>query len=242
MFKTVVKSELSGILRDKMNIFFVFFPVIIGVIGYYVIPIIEESVAPTNPVAKIVAMFMIIMTGYIFGAVTAFTLLDDRDDNVLMSLKITPVSVRFYVVLKMIITYVFGLFATILLIYATRFLPDSTFGSIFLISLVAALQGPFLALMVNSFARNKVEGFVIMKTSGLILLLPVLVFFVFTWKEVFLIFSPSFWPARMIQMEMLPIYNDQLTFTFLVYFFAGIVYNIFASWLLFKLFAKKANI
>ncbi len=242
MFKTVIKSELSNIFRDRMNVFFVLFPVILGVIGYYTIPMIEESVAPTNPIASIVAMFMILMTGYIFGAVTAFTLLDDRDDNVLISLKITPVSVRFYVFLKLVITYIFGFIASVLLIYATNFLPDSSFGTIIMIASISALQGPFLALLVNSLARNKVEGFVMMKTSGLILILPILVFFVFDWKELFLIVSPSFWSARMIQMELLPMYNDQLPFTFIVYFIGGIVFNILFSWLFFKLFIKKANI
>lgn len=240
MFRTVIKSELKGIVRDKMNLFFVFFPVLLGLIGYYVIPVIEKGVQPGNPAPQIVAMMMILMTGYIFGAVTGFTLLDDRDDNVLISLKITPVSVRFYVVLKLLISYVFGVFATVLLIYATGFLPGAPFGNVVLISLVGALQGPAIALIVNSFAKNKVEGFVIMKTSGLILIVPVLVFFVQTWKEVFLVFVPGFWPARLIQMELLPTINTN--FTFLVYFLAGVVYNVLFAALMMKLFTKKANI
>ena len=223
-----------------MNLFFVFFPVILGVIGYFIIPIVQDSVAPGNPTPQIVAMFLILITGYIFGAVTAFTLLDDRDDNVLMSLKITPISVRLYVVLKLIISYIFGIFATVLLIYATGFLPNASFGNIVMISLIGALQGPSVALIVNSFAKNKVEGFVIMKMSGLLLMIPVLVFFIFNWQEVFLIFAPGFWPGRLIQMELLPQYD--VNFTFTVYFIIGILYNIFVSWLLFKLYAKKANI
>jgi len=240
MFKTVLKSELKGIIRDRMNIFFVLFPIILGVIGYYIIPIIEDSVQPGNPTPQIVAMFMILMTSYIFGAITAFTLLDDRDDYVLMSLKITPISVRLYVVIKLVISYIFGFLATLLLTYATGFLPGTSFGNIILISLVGALQAPALALIVNSFARNKVEGFVIMKTSGLILILPVIAFFIQTWQEVFLIFSPGFWPARMIQMELLP--TIDVNFTFMVYFFAGMIYNVLFSFLLMKLYTKKANI
>jgi len=240
MFNTVFKNELKGIIRDRMNLFFVFFPVILGVIGYFIIPIVQDSVAPGNPTPQIVAMFLILITGYIFGAVTAFTLLDDRDDNVLMSLKITPISVRLYVVLKLIISYIFGIFATVLLIYATGFLPNASFGNIVMISLIGALQGPSVALIVNSFAKNKVEGFVIMKMSGLLLMIPVLVFFIFNWQEVFLIFAPGFWPGRLIQMELLPQYD--VNFTFNVYFIIGILYNIFVSWLLFKLYAKKANI
>jgi len=240
MFKTVIKSELKGIVRDKMNIFFVFFPVILGAIGYFIIPIIEDNVQAGNPTPQIVAMFMILMTGYIFGAVTAFTLLDDRDDNVLMSLKITPVSVRLYVVMKLVLSYIFGIFATIILIYATGFLPNTSIGNIILIALVGALQAPAIALIVNSLARNKVEGFIVMKTSGLILILPVLVFFIQSWQEVFLVFSPGFWPARMIQMELLP--TIDVNFTFIVYFFAGMVYNILFAFLLMKLYVKKANL
>ena len=240
MFKTVFKSEIKGILRDRMTLFFIFFPIILGAIGYFVIPVIEDSVTPGNPTPQIVAMFIILITSYIFGAVTGFTLLDDRDDNVLISLKITPVSVRLYVVLKLVFSYLFGIIATLLLVYATGFLPGTSFGKILLISIVASLQGPAIALIVNSFAKNKVEGFVIMKMSGLILMLPVLVFFVYSWKEVFLVFSPGFWPARLVQMELLP--TIDVNFTFLVYFFAGMVYNILFSWLLLKLYEKKANI
>jgi len=240
MFKTVVKSELKSIIRDKMNIFFALFPIVLGILGYYVIPIIEDSVVPGNPTPQIVAMFLILMTGYIFGAITAFTLLDDRDDNVLMSLKITPISVKLYVVIKLIVSYIFGAFATLVLILATGFLKGSSAGTIIMISLIGALQAPSVALIVNSFARNKVEGFVIMKLSGLILILPVLAFFIQTWKEVFLVFAPGFWPARLIQMELLP--QIDVNFTFAVYFIIGIVYNILFSALLFKLYSKKANI
>ena len=75
MIKTVIKSELKNIFRDKMNVFFVFYPIILGGILYYIIPIIEDSVPPGNPTPEIIIMIMILMIGYIFGAITAFTLL-----------------------------------------------------------------------------------------------------------------------------------------------------------------------
>ncbi|OQX93817.1 MAG: hypothetical protein B6I17_01105 [Tenericutes bacterium 4572_104] len=240
MIKTVIKSELKNIFRDKMNVFFVFFPIILGGILYYIIPIIEDSVPPGNPTPEIIIMIMILMIGYIFGAITAFTLLDDKDDGVLMSLKITPISVRFYIILKLIISYIFGVLATIILIYITNFLPNVNFIKIILISLLSALSGPLITLIVCSLARNKVEGFVIMKLTGVILILPTLVFFVFDWKEIFLLFSPESWPARLIQMEMLPMI--EVNFSFGVYFVLGVVFNMFFLLLLFKLYIKKANI
>jgi fluoroquinolone transport system permease protein len=245
MFKTVLKSELRNITRDKMYIFFFIFPVIMGLIGYFLIPYIKDNVAPGNPAPQIVAMFLILMTGYIFGAITGFTILDDKDDNVLMSLKITPISVRFYVILKLIMSYIFGFIATLLLVVVTDFLPGASFFSLLLISAIGALQGPGLALIVNSFSKNKVEGFVIMKLSGLLLMVPVLAFFIQGWEEIFLIITPGFWPGRMIHIEMMDIGMlpyVETNFTFIVYFIVGVVYNMGFLTLLMKLHNKKANI
>ncbi|MBI9009306.1 MAG: hypothetical protein JEZ05_04670 [Tenericutes bacterium] len=240
MLKTVLKAELRNISRDKMYIFFFVFPFVLGIAGYFLIPYIEEQTAPGNPAAQIVAMFLILMTGYIFGAVTGFTLLDDKDDNVLMSLKITPIDVRAYVILKLVISYIFGFIATLILTLTTNFLPDTSFWNILLIASIGAMQGPGVAMIVNSFAKNKVEGFVIMKMSGLLLIVPVLAFFIANWQEVFLIFAPGFWPGRMIQMEILPTIDTN--FTFIIYFIFGVIYNMVFLTLLMKFYAKRANL
>lgn len=245
MLKTVLLSELRNIRRDKMYIFFGLFPIIMGLLGYFLVPYIEDSVAPGNPAPQIVAMFLILITGYIFGAVTGFTLLDDKDDNVLMSLKITPISVKVYVILKLIISYIFGFVAMLILVLVTNFLPGASFWSLLLISAVGALQGPAVALIVNSFAKNKVEGFVVMKMSGLLLIVPVLTFFIFDWQEVFLVFAPGFWPGRMIQIEMMEagmLPQNDINFTFVVYFIFGIIYNLLFLSLLMKLYSKKTNL
>jgi fluoroquinolone transport system permease protein len=180
------------------------------------------------------------MTGFIFGALTAFTLLDDKDDDVLLSLKVTPISVKVYVLVKLMISFIFGFIATLVITLATNFLPGSSFWIILLISFLGALQAPGVALIVNSFSSNKVEGFVIMKMSALILVFPVLAFFVQSWQEVFLVFAPGFWSARMIQIELLP--TIDVNFTLMVYFIFGVIYNIIFVTLFMKLYSRKANL
>ena len=239
MFFTIVKNELKNIVRDPMYLFFAVYPFIFGAIGYFTIDLIN------NPTVKaMVVMLLIVMTSYVYGAVTGFTLLDDKDDKVLLSLKITPISTRMYVFVKLLIGYVFGLVATIIVVYATGFLSDSSFGFILLIAIVSSIQAPFLALVVNSFASNKVEGFVVMKGTGLTLILPAVAFWLTDWKEFFLIIAPGFWPARMIQMELLPtvISGIEYNFTSITYFIIGMAYNLLIATLLFKLYSKKSNL
>jgi fluoroquinolone transport system permease protein len=240
MLKTIVKAELKNISRDRMYLFFGVYPIILGVAGYFLIPYLKNTVEPGNILPEIVAMLLILMTGYIFGALTAFTLLDDKDDNVLMSLKITPVSVKLYVAIKLFISFVFGFISTLVIILATNFLPDSSFWVILMISFVGALQAPGVALIVNSFSDNKVEGFVIMKMSALILAFPVIAFFVQSWQEVFLIFAPGFWSARMIQMELIT--AVETNFSLIVYFVLGVIYNLVFSALFMKLYSKRSNL
>ncbi len=240
MIKTVLKSELRNIIRDKMYLFFALFPIILGYLGYLLIPYIDERVEPTSIVTEILVMFFILMTSYMFGALMAFTLLDDKDDKVLMSLKITPISVKYYVLLKVIVSFIFALFATIVFILFTSFLPDAKLWEIILITIVAALQAPGVTLIVNSFARNKVEGFVVMKMSGMLLILPVVAFYVINWQEIFLTFAPGFWSARMIQIIIMPGLDYNLSFV--MYFIIGVLYNLTFLYLLLKLYYKKSNI
>ena len=240
MIGTVIKAELRNMARDKMYIMFALYPVILGAIGYFLVDYIESQVAPDNLAPEILAMFLILMTGYIFGALIAFTLLDDKDDLVLMSLKITPISVKSYVIVKLIVAFIFGFIATLVITLATGFLPDATFWTVLLISITGALQAPGVALIVNSFSSNKVEGFVVMKLSGLILIIPVLAFFIMDWQEVFLVFAPGFWPARMIQIELLPMFNTN--FNFIMYFLIGVIYNMLFLSLFMKIYSKRSNL
>lgn len=240
MIGTVIKAELKNVVRDKMYAFFALYPIILGTLGYFLIPYIDERVEANSIVPEIIVMFLILITGYIFGALIAFTLLDDKDDLVLMSLKITPISVKYYVIVKLIISYIFAFIATLVLILVTNFLPGASFGIVLLISIIGALQAPGVALIVNSFSSNKVEGFVVMKLSGLILIIPVVAFFIQTWKEVFLVFAPGFWSARLIQMELIPQFDTN--FTFIVYFILGVIYNLVLLHFLLKLYTRKNNI
>jgi fluoroquinolone transport system permease protein len=237
MFKTILKAELRNILRDRMYLFFAIYPVIFGIIGYFLADWIDKTY-PSSIWDNITAMMMIIITGYVFGALIAFTLLDDKDDLVLMSLKVTPIDVKHYIYIKILVGMVFGFVATFILIVATDFLPDSSLWIWFAVSILGALQVPSVTLIVNSFSENKVEGFVIMKLSGIVLMFPVIGFLVTGWVQYLLGIAPGYWAGRIVEMELLPTEGGSALLIFTI----GVCYNLLATWLLLKLYAKKSNL
>lgn len=238
MFKRILKHELKNILRDKMYFFFAFFSFIMILVAIFLIPYLRDM--ESDLAANIVITFLILMNSFLYGAITGFTLLDDQDDFVLLSLKITPIKVRSYIFMKLAISYIFGLITTLLLILLTGFLQSSSLIDVLFIILLAPMQGPILAIIVNAFATNKVEGFVVMKMSGIILLAPIAALFISNWTELLLGLIPGFWPVRIISMQLLPT-TFFINSTWL-YFILGVFVNFIFGYLLFKLYAKRVNI
>ncbi|MCF7931930.1 MAG: hypothetical protein K9K93_02065 [Acholeplasmataceae bacterium] len=239
MFKRVLIHELKSILRDRMYVFFAAYPAILGVVGYFLVSYLNDQ--GHAMASQIVVLLLILMTGFVYGAITGFTLLDDQDDMVIASLKITPISVRTYIRLKLLMSYVFAMAATLLLMVLTGFLKGSDVSLYLMIMLLSSLQAPIIALLINSFARNKVEGFVVMKTTGILLMVPIASLFLTDWKEVFLALIPGFWPARLVTTYLLPATNLFLGST-VMYFFVGMVFNGFVIYGLFAQYTKRISV
>lgn len=238
MFTRVLKHELKSMFRDKMYTFMLIFPVILSAVAYFLVPYLErESSAIAT---QIITLFFILMNGFMFGAITGFTLLDDQDDYVLLSLKITPINVNYYIGIKLFLSYVLGIVATFMIVLTSGFIQDVSLINLIFILILAPFHGPIIALLVNAFASNKVEGFVIMKASGLILMVPIAALFLTDWKELFLVIIPGFWPARIISFEMLPL--DFFLGSTWIYFILGIMINALVIGLLYLMYKKRIAI
>ena len=234
MFKKILIRELKSIPRDRMYGFLFVYPIIMIIIGYFLVPYLREI--DQHLAANIVTILFILMMGFMYGAITGFTLLDDQDDKVLLSLRITPIKVNSYILIKMLINYLFGLIFTVILILVTGFLKDIDFIHLLMIILIAPMQGPIFALLINTFATNKVEGFVYMKLSGIILFIPVAALFLTNWTELFLGIIPGFWSARLISIHLLPF--DYFLTTW-IYFILGLVSHFLIFTLFYKMYMKR---
>jgi len=97
-----------------------------------------------------------------------------------------------------------------------------------------ALFTPFLALVVSSFAQNKVQAFAIFKISGTVFMLPIFAFFL-NLGELKYIFSPipNFWTLMSLDSVL---QNGAVD---IIHLGVGFVFHIVLLAVLFYIFNKK---
>jgi fluoroquinolone transport system permease protein len=75
---------------------------------------------------------------------------------------------------------------------------DLGLGELLLTAVAAAPLAPLFALLLGSFAANKVQGFALSKASGVLLMPPVIAYFAPGIWRVPLALAPTYWPARLL--------------------------------------------
>jgi fluoroquinolone transport system permease protein len=241
MFATMARFEFMNIIRERMTAVMLIWPLVIGGLAKYAI----HSGMVEGQAAAVIAMFMTLLAGFAFGAMAGFSLLDDRDDQVFASIQISPVSLRLYIWFKICFVWFLAVLAGFLIISLVG-IAGMTTGEVLLVSVLSALQVPIVAFLVNSFAKNKVEGFVTMKATGFLLMFPIGGFFFLDVKEWLFAPAPAHWAAKAVQYIMLrPLIEDgfvSMNLNFYQYIGLGVLYNLLLIAATYSFFVRKNDI
>ncbi len=237
MIKTFIISELKKWTREPLTSFLLFYPLLFGFIGRFILPYVEENTGFVIELyADVIIAVFALMMPMIFGALIGFSILDDRDDNVLMTIKVTPLGLQRFFSFRLIMIFIFSIFASIFVILFAD-IGNLALSSVIAIATVSSLSAPLTGLFINSFASNKIEGFAIMKGFGALVFIPLVSLFVFDFKELFFAFAPGFFPAKAVSSL---VRGDQFMYlSFNSYYILGWVYGIIMNILVYRLFARK---
>jgi fluoroquinolone transport system permease protein len=240
MYTTFLQSEVKKWLRDPMMFFMLIYPLIFGALGRYLLPWLAESGSFDAALyADLALAVLALMTPVIFGAVLAFSILDDRDDHILTSIKVTPLSLNQFLSFRIALVFAvsFGACAFVMWFADIGFV---TILDILAISFLASLTAPMYGMVINAFASNKIEGFAVMKGLGMVMLFPLIALFFFDYKELFFAIAPGFWPAKVISSIVRG--EGLLLLTTYQYYFIGFAYAVAANILAYRFFIKKTRV
>lgn len=201
LIKSLGPIDLRNVGRDGLLPWMVALPVITALIIRWGVPPIANAVldrygfdlVPYYPV--ILGYFFILMTPMTFGALIGFLLLDERDDDTLTALQVTPLTLNSYLAYRIAVPMALSVLL-MFVIFPLANLANLDFVPLLIAALSAAPLAPLFALYLGAFAENKVQGFALMKGIGSVGLAPVFAFFIQSpWQLAFGI-VPAYWPVK----------------------------------------------
>lgn len=172
-------NDLRNIRRDSFLIFMLAYVIFIGLFVRYAMPWLNVVMAengilpnPRMPVTvsdlypMLVAYFCLFVMVLLPGTVYGFMLLDEKDDNTLAAMLVTPVPLQQYLGYRLAIVTILAFFIVLTMVYVVQqaLLP---LWQIIPLAAGAALAAPITALCFAVFAENKVQGFAYAKFGGI---------------------------------------------------------------------------
>jgi fluoroquinolone transport system permease protein len=227
LYANYASYELRKWLRDSLTQFMLVYPLLLGAAGRYLVPFAEAQVnASFAPYYHVILAALALVVARIAGAVVAFSILDDRDDNVLYSVQVAPLSVDFFIGLKLAMVFVLSWVGSAFVLYFAGLVALPA-GTIWGISFLAAFGGPLTALLINCVAKNKVEGFAAVKGVNTLVVFPLVALFFSDRREFLFALEPSFWPAKALSVAVVGPGLWQLSYT--GYYATGLLYAVAAT-------------
>jgi len=196
---TLYRGDIVNIRRDSLMQFLLVYPLLLGLLMRWLIPWLTAGLMDTFDLTLyylfIASFFGLIIMPDLAGSLVGLLLLDERDENTLTALLVTPMPITTYVLYR-VVTPTLISFIGILVLVPLIGIDVPPMGALVVLALSASLGAPIFTLILASLAKNKVEGMAIMKGMGVLLMAPMIAWFVpEPWQWLLGIF-PTFWSAK----------------------------------------------
>ena len=195
-FRTLTASELRNVRRDSMLRWMAAFPIATALLLRWLVPLIDSNLElDLRPYyLLIMSTHAVLAAPVTMGFIVGILLLDERDNETLRALRVTPLSMRRYLAWKLTLPLGAVVVLTLLGIPLAGLIPFQLdyAGP----ALVGALWAPILALAMVAFAKNKLQGFLLMRITNLLIFVPMAAwFFEAPWEPLFAVL-PAYWPLK----------------------------------------------
>lgn len=227
----LVLGDLKLVFRDRMLSLFLFAPLVLLLFVRLFVPYITTVYPVVEAYHPYIMMFASLQTAVLFGFITSFMILEEKDEHVLEVIRVLPVSSSFFILYRLLFATFFSALSAFLMINLGGIAYPGLFHSI-LLSLQYGLVASLITLIIGTFAHNKIEGMAWFKGVNLLLILPVLSFFFSGIVKYLFAFIPVFWTYLL--------YGSALSHgkVWLV-FAAGVIVYLIVLLLLFVQFKKR---
>jgi fluoroquinolone transport system permease protein len=183
------------IFRDSFMAFILSIPLFVATLFRFIMPVLQNFLIQYFDLSNyydFITIFVLVMGPMMSGMVIGFNLLDDRDEDILSYMAITPIRKEGYLLFKVFAPMVAAVIQSqlILLIFNPAHI---NFWRVQPLIFILAMETPVYALIMASLAGNKVEGLAIGKLLGVSLIGPFVSYFWLSKMKYISGILPTFW-------------------------------------------------
>lgn len=232
-------NDFKNIVRDKFLISLaLLYPIILIVFSQILVQFIAPNLEKSIPLAGNFSIFLMLFVTIIpilYGFIASFLILDEKDEHLLTVLRVMPISRNSYLVYRMLFLSIFSFFVLLFFPQFSGLLENTQFSYIHYIPIafLFTLLTPFSAMLVSSFATNKVQAFAIFKISATIYMLPLFIFLIPDNLKYIFSPAPNFWGFIALRDVI------SMGTTNYVHLMIGFIYTSVLIMVLFYIFNKK---
>lgn len=200
VFKALGPVDGRNIRRDAMLRWLLFAPLVLALAFRWLLPWAityadAEFGFDLRPYIPLIYGFLVLMCPSLYGIVMGFLLLDERDDRTITALQVTPLTLNNYAAYRIALPMLLSIFILPLMMWLAG-VRGLALWQMLVTAVVAAPLAPFYMLLLATLAPNKVQGFAIMKATGVLWMIPLFAWFVplpWQWLAGLL---PVYWPVK----------------------------------------------
>lgn len=239
LFNSLPRADIRNIYRDGVLLLVLFAPVMIILVAKYLVPLASRLILDRTGFElaahyPLIMGFMVLLTPMMFGIITGFLILEERDQEIITYLSVTPLSRSGYVTYRLYAPMLVSFTVSYLFLAITGLTPFKPWPAL-VVALLVSLETPIMALFLAAFANNKVEGMALSKAFGVMFMAPFAAYLIPSgWQYIAGIF-PTFWVTK----SFLAIYQAGEGFWIFIAF--GIASHVLFIILLLKRFLRRAT-
>ncbi|MCA9972587.1 MAG: hypothetical protein KC425_20340 [Anaerolineales bacterium] len=194
--------DARGVGRDGLLRWILLLPLALALAARWLLPALLAEMETLLGLAllpyyrPVMGYVLATLAPFMVGFVVGFLLLDQRDDRTLVALQVTPLPLSGYLAYRLALPLLVSVPVTMLVLPVSG-LAALTAVQLLLVAVAAAPQAPLLALLLAALAQNKVQGFALLKASSVVMLPPLLAYFLPPPWPLLLGIVPTVWPARL---------------------------------------------
>lgn len=220
LVKSLGLHDLRLVRRDTFLVGMTALSIIDALLVRWITPLATEWLAPTmdlTPYYPLIVSYMVMLVApVLLGTVFGFLLIEEKDENTLVALQVTPLPMRGFLLYRMGIALVLSFVVVLISLPLTGLVSLS--WPLVLVTLATAPIAPLIAILYATFAENKVQGFGFLKAIGTLNIIPIAAYFVaLPWQYLIGVVYPFYWPVKAFWEMDKPIYLLYVGISFLVH-------------------------